>query len=52
METRSWQATFFVRKIDLFVTIRVPDQHAVLGGGESATYLSRVSEAHWSPENR
>lgn len=48
IETRPGQGTFVTTRIDPFVTVLTADPKTGLGG-DSATYLSAVSEAHRVP---
>jgi GntR family transcriptional regulator len=50
IETRPGQGTFVLNKIDPFVTTLSQGKDGGLGGGESAAYLSEVSQAHRKPE--
>jgi GntR family transcriptional regulator len=50
VETRPGQGTFVYSKIDPFVTTLSADKTTGLGGGEGATYLSEVREAHKEAE--
>jgi GntR family transcriptional regulator len=47
--TRPGQGTFVTERIDPFVTTLSADPQTGMGGGEGATYLSQVSEAHRKP---
>jgi DNA-binding GntR family transcriptional regulator len=49
VETRPGQGTFVTEDTDPFVTTLSGDPQTGLGGGEGATYLSEVSEAHRKP---
>jgi GntR family transcriptional regulator len=49
VETRPGQGTFVTIKMDPFVTTLSTDAKSGFGGGEGATYLSEVSEAHRRP---
>jgi GntR family transcriptional regulator len=49
VETRPGQGTFVTKKMDPFVTTLSADAKSGFGGGEGATYLSEVSEAHRTP---
>jgi GntR family transcriptional regulator len=49
VETRPGQGTFVTKKMDPFVTTLSTDAKSGFGGGEGATYLSEVSEAHRTP---
>ncbi|HEY2523369.1 MAG TPA: GntR family transcriptional regulator [Streptosporangiaceae bacterium] len=47
--TRPGQGTFVTDRIDPFVTTLSADPSTGMGGGEGATYLSQVSQAHRKP---
>jgi GntR family transcriptional regulator len=47
--TRPGQGTFVTEQIDAFVTTLSADAKTGFGGGEGATYLSEVSQAHRMP---
>lgn len=49
VETRPGQGTFVALKVDPFVTTMSADPNSGFGGGEGATYLSDVSQAHRKP---
>jgi GntR family transcriptional regulator len=50
VETRPGAGTFVTKKIDPFITVLTQDATTGYGGGEGATYLSQVSEAHRTTE--
>jgi DNA-binding GntR family transcriptional regulator len=49
LESRPGQGTFVSRKVDPFVTTLTADPKTGFGGGETATYLSKVREEHREP---
>jgi GntR family transcriptional regulator len=49
VETRPGQGTFVRINVDPFVTVLNAEPASGFGGGESATYLSQVSEEHRKP---
>jgi GntR family transcriptional regulator len=51
LESRPGQGTFVARSIDPFVTVLTADPRTGFGGGETATYLSRIREEHRAPTN-
>lgn len=46
VQTRAGQGTFVTGAVDPFVTTLSPAPGSTFGGGEGATYLSQVGEAH------
>jgi len=51
LESRPGQGTFVAQHIDPFVTILTAEAKTGFGGGENATYLSKVREEHREPTN-
>jgi GntR family transcriptional regulator len=51
LESRPGQGTFVAQQIDPFVTVLSADPQTGFGGGEGATYLSRIREVHRNPRN-
>ena len=51
LESRPGQGTFVAQQIDPFVTILTADPKTGFGGGEGATYLSKIREEHREPRN-
>ncbi|WP_300611589.1 GntR family transcriptional regulator [Trebonia sp.] len=51
VETRPGQGTFVTMSVDPFVTDLTADPRTGFGGGESAQYLSQVSEQHRLPKS-
>jgi GntR family transcriptional regulator len=49
VETRPGSGTFVTQAIDPFITVLSQDPDTGYGGGEGATYLSQVNEAHRVP---
>jgi GntR family transcriptional regulator len=51
VESRPGSGTFVTKKIDPFITVLTEDPVTGYGGGEGATYLSQVSQAHRKPDS-
>lgn len=51
LESRPGQGTFVAQQVDPFVTILTADPKTGFGGGEGASYLSKVREEHRVPRN-
>jgi len=51
LESRPGQGTFVAQQIDPFVTVLSADPGTGFGGGEGATYLSKIREEHRVPRN-
>jgi GntR family transcriptional regulator len=49
LESRPGQGTFVTTKVDPFVTVLTADPKTGFGGGETASYLSKVREEHRVP---